>query len=732
VTVNISPGTGDEFYLHVTVPDPDSDVEYFQSVTWLPEVPLVTPLAAGTVDELTPLVRDVECCDADGDVASQQKQLDQLRRYGRLLFEAAFGGIWPELLAAAVRAGTDYLEVAVWGAADDDHAALQALRWEALYDGTGFVAAQGTTYQGRDIYVGVVRLIAPSGAWPGNGAAEGTGLPKITHIPKVLFAVGSHLTDQDVRPGAEFMGIMRRLDRDGGSIRARLLESATGAKLADELKTFKPDVLHLIGHGQRRSDGQVEVRIRREPDGPDGLSADRLLNIFAAAGHWPTMAVLSVCQTASPGIGADSAPGAAPERVSAGSFAARLVAGNGVAGEGTARGVPVVVAMGGDISDTACRLFTQALTTSIQHGIQLGKAAALGRGAAFYGGPGPASGHWVMPTLFLADRVGEAARLVNTARVVAARRRVEDLGLAMKQVFCGRADFMTAADRLLDGDDELNVLVAYTPDQYQSFGGTRLLQELGARAIRADVLPVLLDLEGAPPKNLVDLTRGFETCINEIRLDLGFRERASRAVAAATADEDLVGLAKAIRSDLDALVEDLPEDDPIRHRGAGQPRTILLCRRVDTWIEVLDDLVKMLGPHGLRAGASRVPVVLTGADVHQLKTERETKQEGPTWIQFLPLNRFSKARDEDILAYTWWLLNPPPNEPVYAPARGASDGWRDLLRHTLEVQDAPLYPGRALYAWAKIAHDYFTPDNDDAMLASYAEVMLAGHAKVMP
>ena len=730
--MNIRPGSGDESYLHVAVPD--FDVEYVQSVTWLSEGLLVTPLAAGTVDEPARLVRDVECCDTDGDVASQQKQLDQLRRYGGLLFDAAFKGIWQELLAAVVRTDADYLEVAVWGAADDDHAALQALRWEALYDGTGFVAAQGTTYQGRDIYVGVVRLIAPSGAWPGNGAAEGvaegTGLPKITHIPKVLFAVGSHLTDRNVRSGAEFMGIMRRLDRDGGSIQARLLESTTGAKLADELKKFKPDVLHLIGHGQRRSDGQVEVRIRREPDGPDGLSADRLLNIFAAAGHWPTMAVLSVCQTASPGIGADSAPGAAPERVSAGSFAARLVAGNGVAGQGAARGVPVVAAMGGDISDTACRVFTLALTTSIQHGIQLGKAAALGRGAAFYGGPGPASGHWVMPTLFLADRVGEDARLVNTARAVAARRRVEDLDMAMNHVFCGRAPFMTAADRLLDGGDPLNVLVAYTPEQYKSFGGTGLLKELGARAIRADVLPVLLKFGRTPPKNLADLTRGFETCIDEIRLDLGLRERVGRTVAAA--DGDLLGLAKAIRSDLDALVGDLPEDDPIRHRGAGQPRAILLCRRVDEWIDVLDDLLELLGPHGLRAGASRVPVVLTGADVHQLKTARETKLAWPTWIEFLRLDRFSKASDEDILAYTWWLLNPPANERVYAPKRGASDGWRDLLRLHLEVQGAPLYPARALYAWVKVARDYFISDNDDAMLASYAKVMLASNAKVVP
>jgi len=720
VTVDVMTGADGEPQLHVTAPGFD----YHRPVAWLqPGRLLVARSALSAVGDAAELARAAECCAADGYEAAQREQLGQLKRYGRLLFEAAFGEKWQEILEA-VKADADYLEVAVRGAADDDHAALQALRWEALHDGIRFVAAQGTVYQDRDIYVGVVRLITPSGAVSGGDAAGGPGLPEITDIPTVLFAVGSHLTDRDVRPGAEFMSIMRRLDRDGGSIQARVLENATYPGLVAELKTFKPDVLHLIGHGQRRSNGQVELQIRREPAGQEGLSADRLLSVFGAAGHWPAMAVLSVCQTALPG----GAPGAAPERVSALSFAARLVAGNGAA-----RGVPVVVAMGGDISDTACRVFTQALTSSIEHGYALGRAVALGRGAAFYGGPGPVSGHWAMPTLFLANRVPEEARLVNPARATAARKRIEDLGMANRPVFCGRAAFITALDRLLDGDDALNVLVAYTPDETGRFGGTRLLQELGARAVRADVLPVLLDLNPFP-RNPAELADEFRKRIDTMRLNLGLQERDSRALVAATAGGSLIELAKAIRSDLDALVEDLPQDDPIRRRGAGQPRTILLCRRVDAWIEVLDDLLEMLGPHGLQAGTTRIPVVLTGADVHQLRNARE-RLGGRTWIRFLPLDRFSKdkddlgndvdpaVRDEDILAYSWWLLNPPPSERVYVPARGASDGWRKLLRVFLKAAHAPIYPEEALYLFAKTADDYFVSDNDDALLASYARAM---------
>jgi CHAT domain len=728
VTVDIGPGQGDEAHLHVATPD----FGYYRPVAWLPGRLLTARPAVSAVADPAGLVRAVERCGADGDEARQPEQLDQLRKYGGLLFEAAFGDKWQEILEA-VKTDADYLEVAVRGSAGEDHAALQALRWEALYDGTRFVAAQGTAYQGRDIHVAVVRLITASGAVAGNDAAGDAGLPEITHIPKVLFAVGSHLTDQDVRPGAEFMGIMRRLDRDGGSIQARVLERATYQRLIDELAKFKPDVLHLIGHGQRRANGQVEVQIRREPTGQDGLSADALLSVFATAGHWPAMAVLSVCQTARPDIDADSAPGLAPARVSALSFAARLVAGHGADGHGTARGVPVVVAMAGDISDTACRVFTQALTTSIEHGTQPGKAVTLGRGAAFYGRSGPVSGHWAMPTLFLADHVREDARLVNPARAVAARKRIESLGLASNPVFCGRPAFITALDRLLDGDDPLNVLVAYTPDQYGSFGGTRLLQELGARAVRAGVLPVLLNLESAIPRNLVELTREFDKHIRLMRLNLGLQARTGQAFAAATAGEDIVGLAKAIRSDLDTLVADLPADDPIRNRGTGQPRTILLCRRVDEWMQELKDLLDLLGPHGLQAGTSSIPVVLTGADVRELQNARETKLAGPTWVQCLPLRRFSKdkdehghevdpaIRDEDILAYTWWLLNPPPDEPVYAPRRGVSDDWRNILR--MVVEDSPLYPAQKLYKFAGMAPVFFTSGNDDALLASYRQVM---------
>lgn len=736
VTIDITAKDG-EHYLVVSGPDGPWPGQDPRPVTWLAGKLLVPRDAASTDGEPAELVRAVECCDTGGNQRRQQEQLTQLKQYGQLLFEAAFGDdLWQQILAAVAAAAADYLEIAVRATPDDDHVALQALRWEALFDGTRFVAAQGATYGARIIPVGVVRVIASASPIPGNGGPGGGAFAEITHIPKVLFAVGSHLTDRAVRSGAEFMGIMRRLDRDGGSIRARVLESATRLGLVGELGMFQPDVLHLIGHGRVGPNGQVEVQLRDESGRAHYASAEELLSTFGQADHWPAMVVLSACQTAAGGQIENQG------RVSSLPFAARLVAGTSVS-----RGVPVVVAMAGDISDTACRVFTQSLTTAIGHGVPLAKAVIRGRRAAFYKGPGPTaqhpapdSGHWVMPALFLADFVGGNARLVRADPAKAARQRARDLNLVNEPVFYGRAPFLTALDRLLDAADDLNVLVAYTPDPSRRYGSYRLLQELGARAVRSDVLPVMLgpfDRDG--PQNLQELAAEIEKSINFIRTDLlDLDERASDTVAAVKAGASGGKLAAAIRKDLAALVEALPEDDPVRHRPPGQPRTVLLCHRVNAWGAVLDELPSLLGSHGLQGRTAPVPLVLAGADVRALKDLREGRPYGrPPWMDFLPLRRFYQdqdkdedgrdvdpvLREEDVLAYQWWLLNPPRThggqQLAFAPKRGVPEDWKSMLRITLRHLDV-MYDDR-IYEYAA-GLSCLVSASDDALLASYSQV----------
>jgi hypothetical protein len=102
---------------------------------------------------------------------------------------------------------------------------------------------------GVNMPVGIVRLVPSAGA---------RTFSQVERIPRVLFAVGSRLTDRTVRPGAEFMGIIRHLERHGGSIQPRVLDHATRPALVAGLADFQPDVLHLIGHGQR-SGGEVKL-----------------------------------------------------------------------------------------------------------------------------------------------------------------------------------------------------------------------------------------------------------------------------------------------------------------------------------------------------------------------------------------------------------------------------------------------------------------------------------------
>jgi hypothetical protein len=571
---------------------------------------------------------------------------------------------------------------------------------------------------GMNVPVGIVRIVPRDSL----SVSVPAGFRRIERIPRILFAVGSRLTDRNVRAGAEFMGIIRHLERQGGSIQARVLDHATRSGLVGAVGEFQPDVLHVIGHGRRSPDGQVRLQFRDESpgtttSGEDWLTAEDLLGALGEPGHLPTLVVLSACHTAS--------ESGAAEQVSALSFAARLVAG----------GVPVVVAMAGDVSDTACRVFMRALTTAIGQGIPLGKAVVRGRRATFYGsGPsgadtaGYASADWVLPALFLgeefmAEDSPGATCLVDTAALEAARRRVQLLSMAVEPVFCGRASFVSDMDRLLDGGDPLNVLAAYTPDPDQSFGGMRLLRELGARAVRAGVLPVLLGpYDKDPPTDRGALAEAIADRIEEMRDKLGLPERPCAAVPAVGLGASRLKLAKAIRADLDALVSDLPADDPVRFRRDRQPRVVLLCHKVDKWLDALDDLLGgLLDSTGLNGGALPVPVVLTGADVDPFKDARLHRWNGLSWVRFEPLDRFSTEDDEDILSYLWWLLNPPPRGQVYAVARNALPGWPKALRMFLRA--APVYPAEELFAVAEILSDYFTSANDDDLLATYAKVL---------
>jgi hypothetical protein len=635
----------------------------------------------------------------------------ELDRYGRLLFDAALGAqTWQRIVADA--ASASYLELAIRGRADQEQAAtsaMQAVRWEALHDGTAPVAAKGTAVgSGRRLSVGIVRLVPLSLPIGPNDSGV---LSRIDRIPSVLFAIGSRLTDPRVRPGAEFMGILRNLERRGGSIQPRVLESASVPSLTWELNRFEPDVLHVIGHGRQFPvEHCVKLQLQAEPPSTadEYITARQLLDIFDGAGHVPKVVVLSACQTASAPLG-NTVGVPVPDPVNALPFAARLVAG----------GVPVVVAMAGDIADTACRVFTRALTQAIGEGIPLVEAVIRGRRAAFHARPDLDSADWMLPAVFLAEQLPGDTCLVNTAAIKTVKERIHDLDFAWEPVFCGRGEFIVAMDRLLDGDDPLNVLVACTPDPVKGYGGLRLLRELGARAVRAGRLPVLLGpFDQDPPQTRASVAEALSDKLDEIRETLELPSKPNRIVGEAQSGAKPQRLVRAIREAFDELVADLPETDPVR--ASPHPRVVLLCHRVDEWLDALDGLLALLGPQGLSPGGHAIPVVMTGTETGALAQARLDTYKGAAWAKFAPLDRFHSddSDPEDILAYQWWLLNPPERTPVYAPKRGADPSWQGQLRFVMRKS---LYDEQELFGFVKASSFFFTSDMDGDMLASYAK-----------
>lgn len=660
---------------------------------------------------------------------------DQLKQYGMFLFEAAFGQeFWQQLIQVVRQAqpqqhpflpkhkGLPYMELAIRGRAVGDQAAMQCLRWEALHDGTRAVAAQGTALASAstggadgnkstgggesadgDVSVGIVRLV-PLAGFPDGDVREVPEL-LIGHEPRVLFAVGSALSDPDVRPGAELMGIMQQLDCDGGSIHPRVLDGATLSGLREALATFEPDVLYLVGHGQRFGDGEVRIQFRPEPGqstaSDEWVAAEQLLDAFGEANHTPKVVIITACQTASTGDQVNAAP-----------FAARLVA----------RGVLVVIAMAGDIADTACRVFTRALVTSLEQGVPLATAVLRGRRSAFYRRPGFWSTDWVLPTVFLAASLPSQLRLVDTQNAAMVREKIHRLQLAQEPVFYGRGKFIDAMDELLDGGKKLNVLLAYTLDQNRSFGSLRLLQHLGARAVRMGVLPILLaPFDQDPPKTRERLAGELRTAIRNVRANLGLLKltEVTRAVATASDPQaERIDLAEAIREDLDDLVAGLLAKDPGWIRPAGQPQVVLLCHRVNGWVDALDDLLGMLGSLGLKMGDVPVPVVMTGADIDPLKSKR-SEWSSEQWFRDELLDRFPNVHDEDLLAYQWWLLNPPKGEPVFTPRRDRDpEGWQPFLRRAMRNF---IYNKEELFGWAHDAAYFFTEEMDADLIATFSE-----------
>jgi hypothetical protein len=632
--------------------------------------------------------------------------------FGRHLFGALLGAEGWQAIADAA-GGARVIELALHAGAEA--APLHGLAWELLHDGQDFLAIR------RDPPVTVTRII--------DSPAE----PRPIASPaRVLFAIGSALDDPVIRPGAEFMGLLRRLEAVGAAINARVVEAADLTTLARAAARFRPDVVHVIAHGAPGAEPAINL-----PEGPGEarhrrVTAAQLLAALNDQGSLPAIVVLSACTTGN-AVGGKAAR----------SFAAALVAG----------GVPVVVAMAGRVTDQACRCFTRRFGQMLTASEPLVAAVAQGRRAAFYeGDPPDRSVDWALPALFAATAVGHDHVPVTPAQGLDVGQLLHDLTLKAEPVFCGRREFIDAYDELMSGSRRSVLLIE--SDGRDGLGRRRLLKELGAIALRDGHLPLLaMPPRAAAPRSL----RAFGAALLERVIDARRRlklpeDRGSvllkvlgGAEAAALADERDRGIAvaaflagqaedpaeldartlrEAIGWDLEALAHALRGSElPTRHEGS---RPLVLLGGVESWGGAIVPLLTgMLDQDGLgRPGGERVPVIVTcrPAEVGEevLKPLRESSTGLDTWARVMKLDAFTER--EDVIAYPWVLMNPRPALGLpYANQAYVVRGDTDWHRRLREITGG-LPGGMNQIAFYVIADMLLEKAEDDEQrLAAYLE-----------
>ena len=338
-------------------------------------------------------------------VTSRIAEAEQSKSYGRHLFDAFVGSETWFRVQREHKPKSPMLVNLRWR-----DRSLHRFVWDLLHDGTGFLNLDG------DGPAVLLRVCEP------EENAVSRVPTTIEGSPRVLFAVGASLGDTRVRAGAEVMSIFRAIDRAKGgrpsAVRARVLTKASIESLRAECELRQPDVVHLIGHGKLTRQGSGRVSFM----GDDGHEAMVTGQELADAVGGVKLVVLSICEGGRnavvsledppPGAGGeiggdddDPAQGAPMVEVEL-PLAAELVA----------NGVPVVVAMAGEISDTTCRTFTRSFVSSIAQGVPLVEAVATGRRAVFnFDSKDPGLVDWALPAVFSSASVDEDFRLADVA-----------------------------------------------------------------------------------------------------------------------------------------------------------------------------------------------------------------------------------------------------------------------------------------------------------------------------
>ena len=187
-----------------------------------PADPLADALCQGDIGQAAALI---------GRITSRDPEPGDVIAYGRWLFECLLAPAWSAITELAAVKEARGVDLALQWAPEE--ADLHRLVWEAMHDGTDYLA------RNAGLLVSITRLVP---------VAEVEQPETIIRLPRVLFAAGSSLADPVVRPGAMFMGLLRAFEAEGHCV-PNAIQEASIDKLADACARFHPDLVHLVAHG---------------------------------------------------------------------------------------------------------------------------------------------------------------------------------------------------------------------------------------------------------------------------------------------------------------------------------------------------------------------------------------------------------------------------------------------------------------------------------------------------
>ncbi len=638
-------------------------------------------------------------------MASGQASEAMPRRFGRYLFELVLGArVWEAIAGTADDAPID-LRIAC---APDDWPIMR-LPWEMLHDGRHFLAARPgpLVLMSREIH------------------AAGAPTTPRTFTPRVLFAIGALEGDTEISAGAEYLGLLRRLQALDLTLDCRVLRGATAETLQSAVAEFQPSVVHFICHGGF-SGGRGALRLlASDPALPfQDYTAPQLLGLLAmrdAAGAvtYPPVLILNACFSATPPPPEADAidqltsvevfghgSGVLPTGVGAIPLGAELGAGDGVHG-----GPGLVVGMGGRVADLACRLFTRQFYQSLLRGDPTWSAAAGRRGAFLHGFDPRDTVDWATPVVFVE---ASAVLAVDAGELDLARRRAivahQMRSHGDPPAFCGRLDFFDhwrEVTRPSPGTARRLLGIAMTEtDREKRVGGSRLLEELAVAAIHAGHVPCLrVHQEGSPerPSDLSGIAREIVGVAVGVRSKYGLEPQTWRpqiaelqrhmkgldaslhpAVAAAMDIGEADAFRTALQLDLWRIRDEIVAHVPPPAGTVGTPLVVVLLDEVQRYAGAAGRFVAdLLRAGGLGTDRDPIPVAFTYRKDHNYAEPYEQVRKAldavSNWAHRVELEPLTEARTDRSIYLHLLLHRTPPLVPATHLLPSDLDGWFEII-----------------------------------------------------